>query len=102
MSLKILGTDTCFSAIYTKETNLLDFLLKDLPTTEPSKWLAKPIFLRILWMHGLLSFNLDKLVIFIFIFQPGCVAQSVAHLTQEPEVPGLIPGLATYFRFSCC
>ena len=31
---------------------------------------------------------------------PGRVAQSVAHLTQEPEVPGSIPGPATYFRFS--
>ena len=28
---------------------------------------------------------------------PGCVAQSVARLTQEPEVPGLVPGRATYF-----
>ena len=27
----------------------------------------------------------------------GCIAQSVAHLTQEPEVPGSIPGPATYF-----
>ena len=25
---------------------------------------------------------------------------SVAHLTQEPEVPGSIPGPATYYRFS--
>ena len=31
---------------------------------------------------------------------PGRVAQSVARLTQEPEVPGSIPGPATYFRFS--
>ena len=28
------------------------------------------------------------------------VAQSVARLTQEPEVPALIPGPATHFRFS--
>ena len=27
----------------------------------------------------------------------GRVAQSVARLTQEPEVPGSIPGPATYF-----
>ena len=27
------------------------------------------------------------------------LAQSVAHLTQEPEVPGLISVPATYFRF---
>ena len=31
---------------------------------------------------------------------PGRVAQSVARLTQEPEVPGSIPGPAIYFRFS--
>ena len=31
---------------------------------------------------------------------PGLVAQSVAHLTQEPRVAGSIPGSATYFRFS--
>ena len=31
---------------------------------------------------------------------PGRVAQSVARLTEEPEVPGSIPGPATYFRFS--
>ena len=33
-------------------------------------------------------------------FSPGRVAQSVGHLTRKSEVPGLIPGLATYFRFS--
>ena len=31
---------------------------------------------------------------------PGRVAQSVGHLTRKSEVPGLISGLATYFRFS--
>ena len=31
---------------------------------------------------------------------PGRVAQSVARLTDEPEVPGSIPDPATYFRFS--
>ena len=31
---------------------------------------------------------------------PGPVAQSVGHLTRKSEVLGLIPGLATYFRFS--
>ena len=31
---------------------------------------------------------------------PGRAAQSVARPTQEPEVPGSIPGPATYFRFS--
>ena len=30
---------------------------------------------------------------------PGCVAQSVGHLTRKSGVLGSIPGLATYFRF---
>ena len=30
----------------------------------------------------------------------GRVAQSVGHLTRKSGVLGLIPGLATYFRFS--
>ena len=33
-------------------------------------------------------------------FKPGCVGQSVGHLTRKSEVLGSIPGLATYFRFS--
>ena len=36
------------------------------------------------------------------ILVQGHVAQSVARLTHEPEVPGSIPGPATYFRFSFC
>ena len=32
----------------------------------------------------------------------GCAAQSVGRINQEPEVPGLIPSIATYFCFSCC
>ena len=32
-------------------------------------------------------------------YQPGRVAQLVARPTQEPEVPGSIPGPATYFCF---
>ena len=32
--------------------------------------------------------------------EPGRVAQSVGHLTRKSGVPGSIPGLATYFRFS--
>ena len=32
--------------------------------------------------------------------KPGRVAQSVGHLTRKSGVLGLIPGLATYFRFS--
>ena len=31
---------------------------------------------------------------------PGREAQSVGHLTRKSGVPGSIPGLATYFRFS--
>ena len=34
--------------------------------------------------------------------EPGRVAQSVGHLTRKSGVPGSIPGLATYFRFSFC
>ena len=30
--------------------------------------------------------------------ESGRVVQSVAHLTQESEVPGSIPGPATYFH----
>ena len=33
-----------------------------------------------------------------FYSPPGRVAQSIARLTQEPEVPSSIPGPATYFR----
>ena len=33
-------------------------------------------------------------------FMPGRVAQSVGHLTRKSGVPGSMPGLATYFRFS--
>ena len=32
--------------------------------------------------------------------EPGCVAQSVGHLTHKSGVLGSIPGLATYFCFS--
>ena len=32
--------------------------------------------------------------------KPGHVAQSVGHPTRKSGVLGLIPGLATYFRFS--
>ena len=32
--------------------------------------------------------------------QPGCVAQSVGHLTRKSGVLGSIPDLATYFHFS--
>ena len=37
---------------------------------------------------------------FHIFFLPGRVAQLVAHLTQEPDVPGSIPGPAAYFCFS--
>ena len=33
---------------------------------------------------------------------PGCVAQSVGHLTHKSAVLGSISSLATYFRFSFC
>ena len=31
--------------------------------------------------------------------RPGCVVQSVGHLSRKSGVLGSIPGLATYFRF---
>ena len=34
------------------------------------------------------------------IIVPGPIAQSVARITQEPEVLGSIPGPTTYFCFS--
>ena len=34
------------------------------------------------------------------VIKPGRVAQSVGHQTRKSGVRGLIPGLATYFRFS--
>ena len=34
--------------------------------------------------------------------RPGRVGQSVGHLTCKSGVPGSIPDLATYFRFSFC
>ena len=40
--------------------------------------------------------ELYKLSAFVL---PGRVAQSVASLTYEPEVPGSIPGPATHLRF---
>ena len=50
----------------------------------------------------------DYLVLFSFFFffffffggGGGHVAQSAARLTQMPKVSSLIPGPATYFRFS--
>ena len=38
--------------------------------------------------------------VFPYIMLPGCVAQSVGHLTRKSGVLGSIPGLATYFRVS--
>ena len=35
-----------------------------------------------------------------FQVEPGRIAQSLRHLTRKSGVPGSIPGLATYFRFS--
>ena len=64
-----------------------------------------------------LSFGFFFYFCFVFIFlssvliQPSsspsscraaCVAQPVAHLTQEPDVPGSISGPVIHFRFSFC
>ena len=38
--------------------------------------------------------------VLIIVPMPGCIAQSVGHLTRKSGVLGSIPGLATYFRFS--
>ena len=43
---------------------------------------------------------LNSVTEFIDPIFPGRVAQLVARLTEEPDVPGSIPGPATYFRFS--
>ena len=45
----------------------------------------------------LYTYNYSSMVIW---FKPGRVAQSIGHLTRKSGVPGSIPGLATYFRFS--
>ena len=37
---------------------------------------------------------------FLQMIELGCIVQWVACLTQEPEVPDSIAGLATYFSFS--
>ena len=54
-------------------------------------------FLLILCVH---FFGLPNIVYYFPKLQPGCVAQSVGHLTRKSGVLGSIPGLATYFRFS--
>ena len=44
--------------------------------------------------------NYPSIITFFKNELPGCVAQSVGHLTHKSGVLGSIPGLATYFRFS--
>ena len=52
-------------------------------------------------MKGVISEELtDKIRDYLTVYWPGCIAQSVACLTQEPEVPGSTPSPATYFCFS--
>ena len=41
-----------------------------------------------------------EFMVLIYCQMPGRVAQSVGHLTRTSGVLGMIPGLATYFRFS--
>ena len=41
-----------------------------------------------------------KVLLHVWSYEPGRVAQSVGHLTRKSGVLGSIPGLATYFRFS--
>ena len=40
------------------------------------------------------------MMVMALLLQPGCVAQSVGHLTRKSEILSSIPGLATHFRFS--
>ena len=49
---------------------------------------------------NLMMIKLLWIIIFTRYLVPGRVAQSVGHLTHKSGVLGLIPGLATYFRFS--
>ena len=59
---------------------------------------SKPAFAA---MHGPRSaFDIGHCTVIHCNAMPGCVAQSVGHLTRKPGVLGSIPGLATYFRFS--
>ena len=44
--------------------------------------------------------SMECCVLPVSALSPGRVAQSVGHLTRKSGVLGLIPGLATYFRFS--
>ena len=43
---------------------------------------------------------LNKYESYMVLAAPGRVAQLVGHLTHKSGVPGSIPGLALYFRFS--
>ena len=43
---------------------------------------------------------MDVLTLLLSERPPGCVAQSVGHLTRKSGVLSSIPGLATYFCFS--
>ena len=45
-------------------------------------------------------FSCPSLASKVHPYLPGRVAQSVGHLARKSGVLGLIPGLATYFRFS--
>ena len=47
-----------------------------------------------------LKTKLDEKKMKMNLTSPGCVAQSVGHLTRKSGVLGLILSLATYFRFS--
>ena len=54
-------------------------------------YFARNLFLLILLSNGASNFKRSP---------PGCVAQSIGHLTRKSGVLGSIPGLATYFGFS--
>ena len=56
--------------------------------------IARNVYARILIFHMEPSHHKLKVA--------GRVAQLVAHLTEEQEIPGSIPGPDIYFRFSFC
>ena len=66
----------------TKRRSFIMLLLKDLD---------------VIFLYNFLFLHFEGITTVIL---PGCVAQSVGHLTRKPGVLGSIPSLATYFRFS--
>ena len=65
------------------------------------KWILYVSGFSVLLRAVLKDLNASIVEVKVTYFElPGQVAQLVAHLIQEPEVPGSIPGPATYFHSS--